>query len=162
MTDGDTFRILFVCTGNTCRSPMAEAVARRLVEDRGWGQVQVASAGVAGHGGHPPTGGAVRAAETAGLDLSEHRSRGLTPGEVAEADLILTMSRSHLLPLLEAGAGERAVLLTEFAAQEDPEGVPDSVLDPFGGPDEVYVATFELLERLVERALRRLEPILSP
>ena len=158
----EPFRLLFVCTGNTCRSPMAEALARRMIEERGWTHVSVSSAGVAGHGGSPASGGAVRAAEAAGLDLSEHRSSGLTPERVEEADLILTMSPGHLYPLVEMGAGDRAALLTAFAAEEDPTDVPDSVLDPFGGPDAVYRETFDLLERLVDRALRRLEPIVAP
>ena len=141
---------------------MAEALARRALAERGWSHVQVSSAGVAGYGGSPPSEGAVRAAQAGGLDLSDHRSRALDDGQVEEADLSLTMSPGPLPPLLARGAGDRAAVITAFAAQEDPTGLPESVPDPFGGPDRVYRETFELLERLVDRVLRRLEPTISP
>ena len=154
-------RVLFVCTGNTCRSPTAEAIARKMLEERGWDDVEVRSAGVAAYPGSPASGGALRAARAHGLDLSEHRSTPLDAELLEWADLILTMSPGHLLQVVDAGAGERAALLTSFAAGDDPEGIPESVMDPFGGPDEAYEAMFELMETLVERALNRLEPRVS-
>src|SRR5690606_14203652 len=70
-----TYNLLFVCTGNTCRSPLAEAVARREIARRGWHNVAVRSAGVAAEPGSPATEEAVIAAAELGLDLSQHRSR---------------------------------------------------------------------------------------
>lgn len=157
-TDSTPRRILFVCTGNTCRSPTAEAIARRELEARGWDEVEVRSAGTAAYPGSPASGGAVRAAEVHGLDLSGHRSTPVDAEVVAWADLILAMSPSHLFRISDAGGGERATLLTSFAAGDDPEGVPESVPDPFGGANEEYEAMFRLMEMLVERALNRLEP----
>lgn len=159
---GEPFRLLFVCTGNTCRSPLAEAIARRALAELGWTQVEVGSAGAGAIAGAPASEGALRAAERHGLDLSEHRSNPLSAAALGEADLVLVMSPSHLVPIAELGAGDRAALLTAFAAAEDPTGVPDAVLDPFGGADEEYEATYKLLEVLVERALRRLAPIVAP
>lgn len=156
------FRLLFVCTGNTCRSPLAEVITRRDVAARGWEHVEVRSAGVAAAPGGRASEGSVGAARRHGLDLSKHRSLPVDDEALEWADLVLVMSASHLLRVTQLGAGEKATLLSSFAAGENPEGVPPSVPDPFGGSDEEYEATFVLLERLVERALDRLAPILSP
>ncbi len=162
VTDREPFRLLFVCTGNTCRSPMAEVLARRTLGTLGWDHVEVRSAGTGAAAGVPASEGAMRAAERNGLDLSEHRSTPLTDDVVQWADLVLAMSANHLLRVVALGYGDKAALLTSFAAGEGPQGVPESVRDPFGGSDEEYEETFRLLERLVEQALRRLEPILAP
>ncbi len=154
----EPFRILFVCTGNTCRSPMAEAIARRDARARGWHHVEVRSAGTGAVPGAPSSEGAQGAAARHGLDLDAHRSSPLTADELAWADLVLTMSPSHLFRVVELGGGDRAFLLTAFAAAD----VPASVPDPFGGSDEEYEAIFILLERLVEGALDRLEPFVAP
>lgn len=158
----EPFRLLFVCTGNTCRSPLAEALARQGIRRLGWNHVQVASAGVAAHPGEPASGGSLRAASRHGLDLGEHRSSPLTLEALEGADLVLVMSPGHLGRLQGLVADEKVSLLTDFAAAVDPQGVPDAVPDPFGGSDEAYEATYVLLERLVERALTRLAPILAP
>ncbi|HKJ00807.1 MAG TPA: hypothetical protein VJ997_00090 [Longimicrobiales bacterium] len=158
----EPFRLLFVCTGNTCRSPLAEALAREGVRRRGWSHVEVASAGVSASPGEPASQGSLATAARHGLDLRGHRAVLLTTEAVARADLVLAMSPGHLARLAEARADQKASLLTDFAAAVDPEGVPDAVPDPFGGSDEAYEATYALLERLVERALQRLAPILAP
>jgi protein-tyrosine phosphatase len=158
----EPFRLLYVCTGNTCRSPLAEVITLRDLAGRGWTHVEVRSAGAGAAAGGPASEGSVRAASRHGLDLSDHRAAPADEERLAWADLVLVMSPSHLLRVTELGAGEKAALLSSFAAGEDPEGVPPTVPDPFGGSDEDYEATFVLLEHLVARALDRLAPILAP
>ena len=150
------FRLLFVCTGNTCRSPMAAVIARRAVAELGWQSFEVRSAGIAAADGDRASGGAVRVAARNGLDLSEHDATLLTR-ELAEwADLILVMSPGHLSRVSEFARGENTALITSFAGPSDGGGA-ESVPDPVGGSDEHYVETFELLEQLIAQAVQRLE-----
>ena len=158
---GEPFRILFVCTGNTCRSPMAEGIAREILRERGWNHVEVRSAGVAAFPGSPISGGALRAAGRHGVSLEDHRSTPLTGELVADSDLILTMSAGHLRALAGSGAEERAALLPVFARGEREIRPGDGVPDPIGGDDELYEATYRELRGLIEASLDRLVPILS-
>ena len=156
---GSTYNILFVCTGNTCRSPMAEALARAELERRDWTHVAVGSAGVAAAEGHPASQQALNVLGRHGLDLSNHRSRPLDEDLVRWADLVLAMSRSHLGPIARLGGAEKMALLDRFAHEDDRRaGVPD----PFGGDETEYEITFQQLETLVRHSLDRLTPILSP
>jgi protein-tyrosine-phosphatase len=154
--DRATFNILFICTGNTCRSPMAEVIARDEIARRGWAHVRVASAGVAAGSPSAASEHAVAVARLNGLDLSTHRSRQLTEEMLDWADLVLTMSPSHLASLSRSRAADRAAVLGDFS------GRPGGVSDPYGGPVEVYEDTFRELRELISGALDRLAPILHP
>lgn len=154
------FRILFVCTGNTCRSPLAEGLARAEIARRGWKHVEVASAGLSAGEGERATRAGVVVAGRAGIDLKAHRSRRLTPEIAESADLILGMGPGHVFELRRLGVGERAMTLGDFVAGT--EGAGPAVPDPFGGNEAVYQDTFEELRELVSAALDRLEPVLAP
>ena len=163
-TEAEPFRLLFVCTGNTCRSPMAEVIARERIRDLGWSQVEVASAGVMAAGGSSASRGSVIAAAANGLDLTDHQATLVTQEVIDRADLILTMSDGHLYRIFELGGEDRVAVITHFAAGEDadPYGATAGVPDPIGGPDIEYLETFQVLDALIEKSLARIEPVLSP
>lgn len=141
---------------------MAEMIARRRASELGWDHVEVRSAGVGALDGSPASGGAIRAAAEHGLDLSGHSATLLTNEEAGAADLILTMSASHLMRVTELGAGDRGALLTSFGGAADGGRAAGSVPDPIGGPDEEYRETFRVLDDLIARVMERLGPVVAP
>ena len=141
---------------------MAEVLARRAAEAAGWAGLQVVSAGTGTGGGSPASQGAARAARRHGLELGHHRSSPLTPAAVAEADLVLAMTPSHLARVLELGGGGKSHLLGAYAAGGEGVSGGGAVPDPFGGSDAEYEETFMLLEALVQEALRRIAPMVEP
>jgi len=132
-------KILFVCSGNTCRSPIAEAITRRLLADAGRTDIEVSSAGTNAWDGSPASDGALLVGMERGLDLSEHRSRQLTPQIVAESDLILVMAPSHLARVKELDPKANVHLLSGFSSGTEGHAVQD----PFGGDLTAYRDTYE-------------------
>jgi protein-tyrosine-phosphatase len=145
-------KILFVCSGNTCRSPLAEAITRRLLADAGRNDIEVSSAGTSAWDGSPASDGALLVGMERGLDLSAHRSRQLTAEILKESDLVLVMSPSHLTRVKEIDPEAKAHLLAGFASQ----GEGRAVQDPFGGDLAAYRETVDDLERELAGLLDRI------
>lgn len=147
-------KVMFVCTGNTCRSPLAEAMLRRMLADRHVDGVTVASAGTGASPGAPASEGSYLVALEDGVDLSAHRAQTLTPELASAADLILTMSRSHRQRLGELGYGDRTFLLGEYAGRS---GAAAEVDDPYGGSLSDYRDTYNQLKELLSAVVQRLQ-----
>lgn len=147
-------KILFVCTGNTCRSPMAEAVFRQLLEREGMEGVYVSSAGIFAFESQPASENAVAVTESRGIDLKGHKARRMTKKQIDEYDLILTMTESHREVIMGITADSQKVhTLNGYI------GKRGEIVDPFGHSVEVYEQTIldmsDSLELLLEKIKRK-------
>lgn len=141
-------RILIVCSGNTCRSPMAEAMLRSLIEKRELDGFTVMSAGLHTRGGEPASQGALAAMKTHDIDLTQHRSQTAAVELVNEQDVVYAMTRNLADALRErAEHPERIHML-------DPEG--SDVRDPFGGSIEEYRTCAEEIQRLIAKRVEEI------
>jgi protein-tyrosine phosphatase len=162
------YRVCFVCTGNICRSPMAEIVFRALAERAGLGEaVAVDSAGTGDwHVGDGADERTIRALADGGYDGAAHRARRFDPGWFAERDLVVALDGSHLRDLRRlarsSGADTQVRLLRSFdpALAEGPD-VDLDVADPYYDGQEVFARVLEQVERACEGLLRHVRAELA-
>jgi protein-tyrosine-phosphatase len=168
--DKERFRVLFLCTGNSCRSPMAEGILKKMLRENEVENFEVGSAGISTLNGVPASLFAMEVSRARNVDLSQHRSRQLNRQILKKADLILAMSDEHLeyVGRIDKNALRKAHLLKAFSASKHP--IPENgsssnedespgvlyVKDPIGGSIDDYNQCFMELEQEIGRVFREL------
>lgn len=147
-------KILFVCTGNTCRSPMAEAIFRQVADPRDdrW---LVSSAGIHALTGTSATLEALEVLKEFGVDASGHTARQLNPDILQDVDLVLTMTTSHKRSIQKAfpSVSDKVFTLKEYAGKRDDLDIQD----PYGSGLEAYYLTATELQENLALVWKRLE-----
>jgi len=156
MRDG-LFQILAICTGNICRSPMAEGLIRVRLSARSAEFATVGSAGIAAVPGIPASIHSVEVCRRHQIDIGAHRSRPLTAAMIAEADLLLVMEEHHRAAILrlDRAASDRTFLISEFAMENGARAA--GIDDPIGHDLDAYLDVFQRLDDYITRAMPRIE-----
>lgn len=151
-------KVLFVCLGNICRSPLAEALFKDKVGKRGWHKhVEADSCGTSDyHIGEPPDTRTVANASKNGI-LMDHRGRQLTENDLEYFDIILAMDRSNYHTILRLPSAEKHRHKVALIRTFDKESDHDEVPDPYYGGERGFQEVYEMLDRSTESLLTHIE-----
>jgi protein-tyrosine-phosphatase len=150
-----TTRMLFVCSGNICRSPMAAAYMQHLVVERGLAGVFVDSAGTLGIDDAPPSLEAAQAMHEIGVDLSGHRSRGLRPSDLHSADLVIGMTHGHMAHMARWPSDAERHLIRAFEQGANPQVDAEDLDDPIGHDLDFYRGVRDVIVRSLDHLALR-------
>lgn len=151
LSSSTSFTILIVCTGNTCRSPMAESLLKdKLKQQVDSMTIRVVSAGVSAQPGGPASDGAVLAIKERGLSLDDHQSRSISQGLLERSDLILTMTSNHRQAILSRWPHVSSKIFSLAPAGTD-------VSDPYGGPIEAYRKCADRIDQCLDEWIEKLD-----
>lgn len=152
-------KVLFVCSGNICRSPMAAAYLRHQGVPGGLARLVVESAGTLGIEGAPASAEAIAVAASYGVDLTGHRSRGLTHAALRSADLVVAAALEHLELIDRRFPGEavRQVLIRAFERNATPASRAPDLDDPIGQDRKTYEVCFATIRRCVDHLVLHLK-----
>ena len=152
-------KVLFVCDGNICRSPLAAEYTRARSVHSGLSHLVVDSAGLLGIEGSPAAPLSIAVGTEEGIDLSRHRSRGVRRSDMQTADLVVAMTLRQLETLASRfpAMGGRRVLIRAFEGSPVPAGGAPELDDPITGPVEGYRTAFATIRTCVDHLLLHLK-----